>query len=86
MALYYAAKEENWELIDKIKGLHYINIGLYGACESGNLELVKYMVKLGAWNMNEAYLHASNDEIKKYLATFNGIHVGKEYVVNVPKI
>jgi len=65
MSLYEAAKEENWDLIEKIKGNHYKNDGLYGACESGNLELVKYFIeKLGAWDINSGYYYALKVKVK----------------------
>jgi hypothetical protein len=86
MNLYQAAKLGDMKLIEKIKGDHYMNTGLLGACESNNIDLVKYFIKNGAWDINHVYKYTTDNDIKKYLATFNGTHVGKDYTVNVPNI
>lgn len=45
MDLYTAAKEQNYKIIEKIKKNYYMNTGLYGACETGSLEIVKYFIE-----------------------------------------
>jgi hypothetical protein len=88
--LYLAAKNGNIELIEKIKHQHYVNTGLYGACESGNLELTKYFIeKLGAWDITNAIYYACvvskkpDEATIKYLMTFHGRLMIKDEVVNI---
>jgi hypothetical protein len=86
MNLYQAAKLGDIKLIEEIKGNHYLNTGLNGASESNNLDLIKYFIKHGAWDINSAYTYTTDDNIKKYFATFNGTWIGPKYVVDVPNI
>lgn len=81
-SLYEAAKNGDMSLIQKLRKSEYVNTGLLGAAETGNLTLVKYFIEeLGAWDINNALYYACircndpNKELIKYLISFNGIEI-----------
>ncbi len=92
MNLYNAAKEQNYDTIKNIKSNYYINTGLYGACEIGDISLVKYFIqKEGAWNINIGLYYACiksknpNKETIEYLLTFNDIKIIPDVIINCRK-
>ncbi len=88
-ALYTAALNGDMKLIEKIKGSHYTNNGLYGACEAGNYDLMKYFIKCGAWDVETALFYAcknkkNNKEMIEYLISFDDkIMIDKQKPVNI---
>jgi hypothetical protein len=69
--------------------MHYVNTGLYAACEIGSLELVKYFVEqLGAWNINYGLYYACvrsvepNISVIKYLLQFDATEIIPNEIIN----